>query len=117
MIEIELKYAVVLYAGILGGLAACVWLWAEWGARRTFHVLEKQHLWRCVFCGYSYLDEDAAQVSQCPRCESFNDATDEKAREVPGTVQPVDARVDENKQGSSRRKRPGQRRRGPRRRR
>lgn len=119
MIEIQLTTAVVLYAAVLGALMGSVWLFTEFSVRRTQKTLEKQHLWRCVFCGYTYLDEGAMEVSQCPRCESFNSMTDKHARFVRARSRRRREEPEEDapstRRNPSHRKRPHQRRRGPRR--
>jgi hypothetical protein len=115
MIEIELKWALVLYSGILGAIGIFIWSYTELSVRRPQQYLGKQFLWRCTFCGYTYLDETDEELSKCPRCESFVAATDAQARFVPvdTTSQTVDHDSGRN---TSRRKRHHQRRRGPRRR-
>ncbi|MBI5091039.1 MAG: hypothetical protein HZB26_01185 [Candidatus Hydrogenedentes bacterium] len=125
MIEIELTTAVALYSAILVLIIGAIWLYTEVAVRRTQRVLAKQFLWRCVFCGYSYLDESAAQISQCPRCESFNTIGDKHAKAVVSrseallgdTVENVHEDESEFRRNSSHRKRPHQKRRGGRRRR
>lgn len=121
MIEISLSTALVLYSAILGAMVFAIWLYTEVTVRRSYRVLEKQHLWRCVFCGYIYLDEDADTVSQCPQCESFNSVTDKRARYVPTRraqreEKKPEEKAEEPRRNPSHRKRPQQRRRGPRKR-
>ncbi len=120
MIEIQLTTALALYGFVLVAMMGSIWLFAEFSVRRTQRTLEKQSLWRCVFCGYTYLDEGAQEVSQCPRCESFNAMSDKHARFVRTRSRRADTNLDEQEEASrrnpSRRKRPHQRRRGPRRR-
>jgi hypothetical protein len=116
VIEIELKWALVLYSGILGAIGVFIWFYTELSVRRPQQYLGKQFLWRCTFCGYTYLDETGDSLSKCPRCESLVAATDAQARFVP-----VDAAAQDNTprdpgRNTSRRKRHHQRRRGPRRR-
>ena len=118
MIEIELPQALALYSILLGLLAAGIWLYTELTVRRPQRRLGQQFLWKCTFCGCTYLDEHAEKLSQCPRCQNFNSANeaavfqihDTGARKTAPTLEPAP-------QGSSRRKRKGQRTRGPRRRR
>lgn len=119
MIQISLSAALILYSGILGVLIFIIWVYTEVTVRRSYRILEKQFLWRCVFCGYIYLDEEAEAVSQCPRCESYNSTADKLARYVKPRVKAVEAPVEEETEGrnTSHRKRPHQRHRGPRRRR
>ncbi len=126
MIEITLTTAVLLYGALILSAFLLLYLLSELRARHVYRVLEKQFMWRCAFCGFLYLDENAAVISKCPRCESFNtmeDALDKavsKARQV--VVDSGAERVQEEpgavpRRNSARRKRPGQTRRGPRRRR
>ena len=115
MIEIELKWALVLYSAILGAIGLFIWFYTELSVRRPQQFLGKQFLWRCTFCGYTYLDEAGEELSKCPRCESFVAATDTQARFVPVDAPEPEAVPDPGR-NTSRRKRPHQRRRGPRRR-
>lgn len=120
MIDIELTHALVLYSGILAVIALSVWAYTEFSTRRVHRVLEQQYLWRCTFCGYTYLDDSGQELSQCPQCESFNSVSDENARFVQSSAierwekEPKEAEEPRGK--GSRRKRPHQRRRGPRKR-
>ena len=121
MIQIALSHALALYSAILGLLTAGIWIYTELTVRRRHHFLEKQFLWRCVFCGYTYLDESAVKVSQCPRCASFNSLDDKQARFVPAQTPIPKTTLDtaageSGRRNPSRRKRPHQRRRGPRKR-
>jgi len=117
MIEIELKWALVLYSAVLGAIGLFIWSYTELAVHRPHQYLGKQFLWRCTYCGYSYLDESGGELSRCPRCDSYVAATDARARLVP-----ADPNVPEHDtepgpgRNASRRKRHHQRRRGPRRR-
>ncbi len=117
MITIELPQALALYSILLGLLAGGIWLYTEINVRRPQRRLGQQFLWKCTFCGCTYLDEQAEELSQCPRCENFNAAGeaavfevgDAGARMATGTGEPP-------ARNTSRRKRHHRRRRGPRRR-
>lgn len=115
MIEIELKWALVLYSGILGTIGLFIWTYTELSVRRPQQYLGKQFLWRCTFCGYTYLDESDEEISKCPRCESYVTANDAQARFVPVDAPEPEPERDAGR-NTSRRKRHHQRRRGPRRR-
>jgi phage FluMu protein Com len=96
-------------------------LYTEIRTRHAYHFLEKQHVWRCVFCAYTYLDEEAETVSQCPRCASFNSIGDKDAKPVlPRAAAEPSAAAAEvpappPRRNPSHRKRPKAQRRGPRR--
>jgi len=121
MIALELKWAVLLYSSVLGLMALFAWIYTEITVRRPHRFLGKQYLWRCTYCGYTYLDESGDELSQCPRCESYNSSTEKQVRFVP-VKSPTTRKSehaaeekDEPRRNPSRRKRPNQRRRGPRR--
>jgi hypothetical protein len=121
MIEIELNTAILVYSLVVGALALGIWVYTELAVRRPQRSLGQQFLWRCVFCGYIYLDEQEQTLSQCPRCASYNSAVEDQARFVPVQPREQEAPAPEavevrTRRNPSRRKRPGQRRRGPRKR-
>ena len=121
MIEIQLKHAVPLYSALLGVVFLAIWIYTEITTRRTYRHFSEQFLWRCTFCGYAYLDEDAEVVSPCPRCGSYNEPGRKRSRALRAasgqTGEKKTSDEDEkSKRNPSRRKRPHQRRRGPRRR-
>lgn len=120
MIEISLPTALIVYSGVIVAGAFLIWLYTEITTRRAYLVLEKQYLWRCVFCSYVYLDQDAIRHSTCPQCGSINSLDDKKARYIPAPKSLRAAEephaVQESRRNPSRGKRPGARRRGPRRR-
>jgi len=118
MISLELKWALVLYTAVLAAIALFIWVYTELTVRRPQRYLGQQFLWRCTFCGFSYLDETNGEMSKCPRCESLIAATDAYARAVPVAQhhEPQPNPDLETGKNTSRRKRHHQRRRGPRRR-
>jgi phage FluMu protein Com len=122
MIQISLTTALVLYSSVLLILLLLIWIYTEVSVRRSYRVLEKQFLWRCVFCSYIYLDEAAETLSQCPRCHSFSSVDDKHARYVTTHASAASQDrggtdgADTPRRNPSHRKRPQQRRRGPRRR-
>jgi hypothetical protein len=120
MIQLQLTHAVVLYAGVIGILAAAIWLYTEFSVQRARTLLTKQHLWRCTYCGFSYLDDSGVPVTQCPRCENFNGAEEGQERIVARQYEPEPATDSETTEAArknpSRGKQKRGKRRGPRRR-
>ena len=116
MIEISLNTAVLFYGFVIAIGLGSSWLFTEFAAARTYTALSEQDLWKCHFCTFSYLDRSGLRVSRCPRCQSFN------VNETDGADVPDALLADVGEDGiarrkASRRKRPGARSRGPRRRR
>lgn len=128
MIQITFSSAVLVYGAVIIAGFMFLYIFSELRARHVYRVLERQFLWRCSFCSFLYLDEDAATLSQCPRCGSYNTIADGQDRAVGlsrrhlvAAEAELTARENEDedspRRNSARRKRPGQTRRGPRRRR
>ncbi|MBN2311611.1 MAG: hypothetical protein JXR94_21715 [Candidatus Hydrogenedentes bacterium] len=121
MIELQLGEALALYSMLIGVLFFAIWIYTEVASFRIRRKLEKQYLWRCVYCRYTYLDEGGGRLSECPRCKSINAADDKGARFIRTAPQAQEATADKEEgpskqRNTSRRKRPHQRRRGPRKR-
>jgi DNA-directed RNA polymerase subunit RPC12/RpoP len=72
MIEISLTTAILLYLAALAVLAAAIYVYTLLSAGRVYRSLENQYVWKCYYCAYTYLDAHAEQLSQCPRCGSYN---------------------------------------------
>jgi phage FluMu protein Com len=122
VIHISVTTAFLVYSIALAVIFLALYLYTEMGERKSHRVLTRQFLWRCVYCGYTYLDEGAEALSQCPRCRSLNDEAESRPREVqtrPGRRgQPApEPTSPEARRNPSRRKNPHRARRGPRRRR
>ncbi|HNR32176.1 MAG TPA: hypothetical protein PKI11_14900 [Candidatus Hydrogenedentes bacterium] len=120
MITISLTQALLLYSALILLGAIAVWVYTEADMRRAHRVLGKQYLWRCFFCAYSYLDEEAETLSECPRCGSLNSREDAQVGFVPGRMREAATAVPAEPQprrNPSQRRRPGARSRGPRKRR
>ncbi|NLN93059.1 MAG: hypothetical protein GX130_07125 [Candidatus Hydrogenedens sp.] len=125
MIQITLGTALLIYGTLIIVGFAVLSILGELRATGVYSSLEKQFMWRCIFCNFLYLDEEAVTLSQCPRCGSFNksreaqDETVSASREqwAPETPQGPADPAEMPRRNPSRRKRPGQTRRGPRRRR
>jgi len=125
MIQISLTTAIFIYGTVIVVGAVLLYFASELRATRAYRVLEKQFLWRCAFCGFLYLDENAGEISRCPRCESFNTGKEAQDKAVNAVKhRPREETKEEPKvegetprRNPSRRKRPQSGRRGPRRRR
>lgn len=120
MIQLTITQALALYTFLVGSLAVSIWAYTEFSVRRPQRALGKQFLWRCTICGFTYLDDRAEEMSECPQCGTLLSATDKGAREVitaDGNTVPNETEEKSEVRKGSKRKRPHARRRGPRRRR
>jgi hypothetical protein len=115
MIEIELTWALAFYSIVLGVLIGAIWFYTELSVRHPQRQLGKQFLWRCVFCGYSYLDEESHEISECPRCSNLNSRAEKDGfgQSRPKNEDPSDILAETSTRNTSKRKRRG-RARGPR---
>lgn len=118
MIQLQLTHAVVLYAAVIGVLAIAIWIYTEFAVTRTRTMLTKQHLWRCTYCGYSYLDDSGVPVTRCPRCDNLNGADEAQDQHVAShydAPEPAHAAPTDTRKNPSRGKQKRGKRRGPRR--
>lgn len=115
MIEISLYTALALYGGVVLAGAIAVWVYTERTARRVQRILGSQYVWRCTYCAYTYLDEQAVDTSTCPRCHSIIRIDDAGVK--PYEVEPVKSTRERNEgaRNTSKSKGKGMRSRGPRR--
>ena len=118
MIEITLNQALLLYSVVLGIGFLVLLLYAEIKVQRTAERLEKQHLWRCTICTYTYLDQPGVDRSRCPRCNSVNTLEDKDAKLVDTgqKMDHTDAAREEGRKNTSKKKQGRGGNRGPRRR-
>lgn len=121
MIEISITAAAAFYSLILLAGMLAAWIYTEIHVQRAQIAMARQNVWRCTYCAFSYLDEEAIRLSQCPRCGSINTAT---GKEVSQAVMPdgeMETALEDAqpppRRNPSHQKRPGARTHGPRRRR
>ncbi len=72
MIEISITEAFVIYSFIIALSGIILWGLSEVGTRRIYTAFKNQNVWECKYCAFVYLDTEAEEISQCPRCYSFN---------------------------------------------
>ncbi len=72
MIEISITGAFIIYSFIIAFAGIILWGLSEMGTRRIYTVFKSQNVWECSYCAFVYLDMEAEEISQCPRCYSYN---------------------------------------------
>ena len=71
MLKIEFSAAVALYLVLTTFLVLLILIFENKKEPRQFSS-EKNFLWQCSICTYVYIDSRHANISQCPRCGSYN---------------------------------------------
>lgn len=71
MINIEFSLAIGLYLIFTTGIVLLVIIF-ESGKKTKQFSSEKNFLWQCNICTYVYVNSRHANMSQCPRCGSYN---------------------------------------------
>lgn len=117
MIEISLNTALLIYGILIALGLASSWVITEFAAARRYTALSEQDLWHCHFCTFTYLDRSGLRVSRCPRCQSYNLQPGQDPEPTAELALATVGDTDAHRRNASRRKRPGAKRRGPRRRR
>ncbi len=72
MIEISITGAFIIYSFIIALSGIILWGLSEVGTRRIYTAFKNQNVWECKYCAFVYLDTEAEEISQCPRCYSYN---------------------------------------------
>lgn len=119
MIEISITAAAAFYSLILLVGMLVAWIYTEIHVQRAQIAMARQNVWRCAYCAFSYLDDEAIRLSQCPRCGSINTSEISQEIEMPGAgleTATAEAQLPPRR-NPSHQKRPGARTHGPRRRR
>ncbi|MCX5693199.1 MAG: hypothetical protein NTX47_05920 [Candidatus Omnitrophica bacterium] len=71
MIKIEFSLAVALYLILTTCLIFLILIFKNRKEPKQFSS-EKNFLWQCSICTYVYVDSRHTNMSQCPRCGSYN---------------------------------------------
>ncbi|MFH1783198.1 MAG: hypothetical protein ABH848_06240 [Candidatus Omnitrophota bacterium] len=72
MIKVEFSLAIGIYLILSVCLILLAWFIYEKKAVNTFVSTEKTFFWQCTICTLVYIDSHHTNISQCPRCKSFN---------------------------------------------
>jgi hypothetical protein len=72
MIEISITEAFIFYSFIIAISGIILWSLSEFNIRKIYTVFKNQNVWKCNYCAFVYLDTEAEEISQCPRCYSYN---------------------------------------------
>ncbi len=72
--HVNLYVAFAAYLGSILLFIVGIWMWIEFNAHSgsLSGTGTAQRKWHCNYCGYMYLGPGEEQLSQCPRCESYN---------------------------------------------
>ncbi|MCL5408907.1 MAG: hypothetical protein M1135_02675 [Candidatus Omnitrophica bacterium] len=72
MIKIGYHIAVAIYFFISISILA---LWSLIEIKRKKEkkfIKEESYLWECPLCLFTYINSSGQEITQCPRCKSFN---------------------------------------------
>ncbi|OIO34380.1 MAG: hypothetical protein AUJ70_01215 [Candidatus Omnitrophica bacterium CG1_02_40_15] len=71
MIKIEFSLAIALYLILTTCIILLILVFKNRKEPKQFSS-EKNFLWQCSICTYAYIDSRHTNMSQCPRCGSYN---------------------------------------------
>lgn len=72
MIELSPTTAMMVYLCVTLAMLIGIWAYHHYRCRRRKVVLIQQELYVCEYCHFTYLDQVAKPITQCPQCDSFN---------------------------------------------
>lgn len=72
MIKIGYNVAVAIYF-FISIFILCLWLKIELKRKKEKKFMKEDfYLWECPLCLYTYINSSGNEITQCPRCKSFN---------------------------------------------
>ncbi len=72
MIKLDISLAVCLYVLSALGAVFMLWIFFEKKVVLPKYVREEADVWECSICAWTYVDSTHHEISQCPRCKSYN---------------------------------------------
>ncbi len=118
MIEISVTWAFIIFSFVILLAIIVLWYLSELNARKIYSFYKEQYVWKCAYCSFVYLDADSEEISQCPRCNSYNVAY-QSANNIfePKQIVTENSSGEVRRRNPSRKKNPHAKHRGPRKRR
>ncbi len=71
MINLTLSEAIFLYLGAFIVFFLFIWAIYENRIENKKSIEDKEYIWYCNICGFTYIDTLNVSVSKCPRCHSY----------------------------------------------
>lgn len=76
MIEVSQTTLFMLYLCMTLGPILGLWLYHHYSRRNQKIDLAEQKLYACEYCQFCYLDRQAARITRCPQCQSYNKSSE-----------------------------------------
>jgi hypothetical protein len=70
MMNVDLFWGLAFFS--CATLGVLFWLWMRKRPVSGKVNLEKQFVWLCSICAYTYITTKEEKISKCPRCTNFN---------------------------------------------
>lgn len=71
MIKLELAVGVFVYLIVPFLVLFISWIIFENKGKEKESIEDKNHIWYCNICGFTYIDTLHIEFSRCPRCKSY----------------------------------------------
>lgn len=72
MIKMDISTAIFLYLSISVIGILIVWSFFDFGTKLKTYSSDEKHIWHCSICSITYIDSMHDDISECPRCGSYN---------------------------------------------
>ena len=92
MIKIDISTAIAAYLVFSVIVVLVIWMTYEHSWKIKKYSSDKQVIWQCVICFYTYVDSTHQTYSTCPQCGSYNE------RKGSQETQKDDAKIQLNKE-------------------
>jgi hypothetical protein len=79
MIKVDLSTALFLYLFSTAVVVLILWSFFDFGTKLKTFSSEEKYIWHCSICAHTYIDSRHENISQCPRCGSYNQKVDKNS--------------------------------------
>ena len=73
MIKVDISMALFLYLLVSTVSVLVAWSFFNFGTKLKNFSSEERYIWYCGICGNTYIDSRHEDISQCPRCGTYNE--------------------------------------------
>ncbi len=72
MINLDISTALFLYLFFSVIMLLAAWFFLDFGIKLKMFVSDEKYIWHCPICSNNYIDSLSEELSECPRCGSYN---------------------------------------------
>ncbi|MCK5451420.1 MAG: hypothetical protein KAI70_06610 [Candidatus Omnitrophica bacterium] len=72
MIKMDISMVLFLYLLSTAVFLLLIWSFFDFGTKLKTFSSDEKYVWHCPICTLTYVDSKNDEISNCPRCGSYN---------------------------------------------